>query len=165
METFHLELFVPRSLILKKVWLWVSVFIPICFKMKLFRWGLNKAVIYGYISPLKRKMHPHEYKQNGFQGLSISQGLCNPIEPSLTHCQLTLYLIHLHSCRDIHVTAVLRQRHGDTAPIYCYFLCVDSDIFMSAGRNHTEREKIELLKEDAKISVPDKLSSLEQSLD
>ena len=42
---------------------------------------------------------------------------------------------------------------------------MDSDKFMSTGRNHTEREKIELLKDVAKISVPDKLSSLEESVD
>jgi hypothetical protein len=42
---------------------------------------------------------------------------------------------------------------------------MESDIFMSTGNNNTERKKIELLKDVAKIYGLDKLSSLEESLD
>jgi hypothetical protein len=64
MEIFTLELFDPKSLTWKNLWLWIFVFISIGCRMMLLRWGLNKALIYGYSSPLKSKMHPHKYKQN-----------------------------------------------------------------------------------------------------
>lgn len=104
-------------------------------------------------------MHPYKSKQNGLQGLSVYVDLCTLIEHSLKNGRLTPTVNHLSSCTEVPVTVAPRQENEDTFPTYLSFLRTDLDIFMSAGRKHTEKEKIELWGEFAKISVPDKLCS------
>jgi hypothetical protein len=47
-ETLHLKLCVPKSLVLCDVWLWVSVFVPICYRRKPLMM-VNKALMFKYI--------------------------------------------------------------------------------------------------------------------
>lgn len=46
METSHLGLSVPKFLTLHTVWLWVSIFVPICSMRKPLWWWLSKALIH-----------------------------------------------------------------------------------------------------------------------
>ena len=45
MKTSYLGLGIPKFLTLYKVWLWVSVFVLICFRRKLLWWWLHKTLI------------------------------------------------------------------------------------------------------------------------